>query len=264
MVRKGLAPFDQLRKRLAAVRKGSAARVEGTYPAEVQPLVNELNALLAHRERVVRRSQSKAGNLAHGLKTPLAILCQDVERVEASGNHDLAAAMNRQVERMRRQIEFHLGREASGGGGAALGVHCSVKDSVEGLSRTLRRLYIERGLTIDVDVAAEHSVRVQREDLEEMLGNLLDNACKWGRRELRIGSSRNGESVVINVDDDGPGIDPAMRSNVLQRGVRADDGTPGSGLGLAIVCDLVELYNGSIRLEDSPLGGLRAQLRLPC
>jgi signal transduction histidine kinase len=127
----------------------------------------------------------------------------------------------------------------------------------------MRRLHADRGLTIDVRVAPEHSVRCQREDLDEMLGNLLDNACKWGRSRVVIASTATEQSIAIAVDDDGPGLEPSMRDVVLQRGVRADQAAPGSGFGLAIVRDLAELYGGTIALSRSADGGLRAQLTLP-
>ena len=135
--------------------------------------------------------------------------------------------------------------------------------SAEGLSRTLLRIHESRGIAIEVNIAGDHCVRGQREDLDEMLGNLLDNACKWARSRGAIDASSSGAAVVITVDDDGPGLEPSMRDVVLQRGVRADEAGPGSGLGLAIVRDLAELYGGSISLGTAPMGGLRARLELP-
>jgi signal transduction histidine kinase len=164
---------------------------------------------------------------------------------------------------MRRQIDYHLAHARAGAVGTRAGVHCSVADSVDGLSRTLRRLHAERGIAIESEVSPDHAVRVQREDLDEMLGNLLDNACKWGRSHIAIVSVVSGATVVITVDDDGPGLETSMREAVLQRGVRADEAAPGSGLGLAIVRDLAELYGGSIALGSAPAGGLRARLQLP-
>lgn len=262
-MRRGLAPFEQLRARLAAVRDGHAARVEGGYPAEVQPLVNDLNALLDHREQVVKRALAKAGDLAHGLKTPLAVLFQEAERAERAGQRELAAAVHQQAERMRRQVDYHLAQARAAASGAAPGARCSVRDSAEGLARTLDRLHAERGLELDLRVVPEHSVRGERADLDEMLGNLLDNACKWARSRVRVTSIEEGAELVILVDDDGPGLEPALRAAVLQRGVRADEAAAGSGFGLAIVRELAELYGGSIVLESSPLGGVRARLRLP-
>ena len=258
-----LAPFKQLRERLSAVREGREQRLEGDYPAEVQPLVTDLNALLDHRSQLVKRAISKAGDLAHGLKTPLAVLGQEAERLTTAGHYETAATLGQQVERMRRQIDYHLAHARTAASGAAPGVSCSVLASAEGLARTLTRLYIDKGVTIGVDVAASHGVCVEREDLDEMLGNLLDNACKWARTRVRLRSFEDGGRIAIHVEDDGPGIPVEMRERVLQRGVRADEAAPGSGFGLAIVRDLAELHGGSIRLEAADLGGASARLTLP-
>ena len=263
LVHAGLSSFGQLRKQLSGVRDGSAPRIEGTYPTEVQPLVHDLNSLLEHRERIVRRALAKAGDLAHGLKTPLAVLTQEAEGIEAAGQRDAAARITLQVERMRRQVEYHLAHARAATSGDLPGARCPVLPAVEGLTRTLQRIYSSRGLTIHVDVSPEHFVRGRREDLEEMLGNLLDNGCKWAKSTVKIQSVQENDAVILTVEDDGRGLPPSLRDSVLQRGVRADEAAPGSGLGLAIVCDLTELYKGTIALEDSPLGGLRARLRLP-
>ena len=262
-VRRGLSPVNRLRERLAAVHQGRERRVDGTYPAEVQPLVNDLNALLDHREQAVRRAVARAGDLAHGLKTPLAVLSHEADRAASAGQVELAAAVTQQVEVMRRQVDSHLAHARAAASGATPGAQCSVAESADGLARTMQRLHADRGLAISVRVPPEHSVRCQREDLDEMLGNLLDNACKWGRTRVAIESTAAPASIVITVDDDGSGIDPSMRDVVLQRGVRADEAAPGSGFGLAIVRDLAELYGGAIALDRSPDGGLRAQLTLP-
>ena len=262
-VRAGLSPFGRLRRQLSSVRNGSGRRVEGAYPIEVQPLVNDLNSLLEHRERTIRRALAKAGDLAHGLKTPLAVLAQEADRAEVAGEHEMADTISLQVEKMRRQIEFHLAHARAAGSGDVPGARCPVLPSVEGLTRTLLRIYAARGLAIQVEVPPGHFIRGQQEDLEEMLGNLLDNACKWAKSRVKIQSVQEDGAVVMTVDDDGSGLATSMRDVVLQRGVRADEAAPGSGLGLAIVRDLVELYEGTFSLEDSPMGGLRARLRLP-
>jgi signal transduction histidine kinase len=262
-LRAGLLPFGRLRRQLSGLRDGSGRRIEGTYPTEVQPLVNDLNSLLELRERIVRRALAKAGDLAHGLKTPLAVLAQEADRADAAGQHEMAALISLQVERMRRQVDYHLAHARAAGSGDVPGARCLVLPSVEGLMRTLLRIYASRGLAFNVDIPREHFIRGQREDLEEMLGNLLDNACKWAKSGIEVHSVQEEGFVVLTVDDDGPGLAPAMREAVLQRGVRADEAAPGSGLGLAIVRDLAELYVGTIALEDSPSGGLRARLRLP-
>lgn len=268
-MRTGLSPFTELRSRLSAMRDGQDRRLEGDYPAEVQPLVTDLNALLDHREQAVTRAIAKAGDLAHGLKTPLAVLAHEAERARRAGHTEIAAAIDQQVDRMKRQVDYHLAHARAAASGASPGARCAVAESAEGIARTLRRLHAERNLTIVVDVPPDQSAQVQREDLDEMLGNLLDNACKWARSRVTLSSAatapdaRSDSAVVITVDDDGPGLQPSMRETVLQRGVRADEAAPGSGFGLAIVRDLAEVYRGSIALDRSPDGGLRARLTLP-
>lgn len=262
-VRRGLASFDQLRARLVDVREGRHNRLEGDYPVEVQPLVSDLNALLNDRELRVARALTKAGDLAHGLKTPLAVLNQEAERARLAGNSDLAAAIARQVDRMRRQVDYHLAQARASASGGNPGVRCHVLTSADGLARTMHTLHTDRGVRVDVDVSHEHFVQGQREDLDEMLGNLVDNACKWAKSRVTVTSRLDGSQVVIDVDDDGAGLDASLRDAVLRRGVRADEAAPGSGLGLAIVRDLAELYGGSISLHESPAGGVRARLALP-
>jgi signal transduction histidine kinase len=262
LVRRAIAPFERIRARLGEVRAGAEHHLRGEYPTEVQPVVDDLNSLLDHRDETVRRALAKAGDLAHGLKTPLAVLAQEADRARAEGHAELADAITQQVERMRRQMDYHLAHARAAASGATVGARCSVLESAEGLARTLRRLYADRGIVVDVRTASTHYVRASREDLDEMLGNLLDNACKWAKSRVAIGSCGQDASITIVVDDDGTGLDPSMREAVLQRGVRADEAAPGSGFGLAIVRDLAELYGGSIALDDSPLGGLRVSLRL--
>ncbi len=262
-MRRSLSPVVRLRDKLADVREGRAATVEGDYPDEIGPLVDELNALIAERDESVARALSKAGDLAHGLKTPLAVLSREAERAAAAGQPELSASIGQQVERMRRQVRFHLAHARAAASGASLGARTSVREAADGLARTLGRLHAGRGLAIDIDVGVADAVRCQREDLDEMLGNLLDNACIWGRSRVRVSSRQTGPHVAIDVDDDGPGLPASMREAVLGRGVRADESGTGSGLGLAIVGDVAELYGGSIALAESPLGGLRATLTLP-
>ena len=262
-VRRGMSPIDQLRDRLAAVHKGVDARVGGAYPAEVQPVVDELNALLDERERRVARAVAKAGDLAHGLKTPLAVLAHEAQQVRAEGHERLAVEIDQQIDRMRRQIDYHLARARSAASSASRGARVSIAASAEGIARVLERLHSGRGMLIEMDAPASRAFSGQREDLDEMLGNLLDNACNWARSRVKLTCSKEGEQVVIVVDDDGPGIEPAMREAIMQRGVRTDEAAPGSGLGLAIVRDIAEIYGGSISLEASPMGGARARLSLP-
>ncbi len=262
-VSRGVSPVAQLRHRLSSIHKGHTRRVEGDFPSEVQPLVDDLNVLLAQRDTVVERAQAKAGDLAHGLKTPLAVLLQEAETAERGGHTEIGAAIRQQVDRMRRQMDYHLAHARAAASGAAPGTRCDVAGAAEGLARTLRRLYADRHLTITLSVSPAHAVRVERADLEEMLGNILDNACKWAASTVSLSTTLAESSIVITVDDDGPGVDEAMCEAVLQRGVRADETAPGSGFGLAIVRDLADVYGGSIALSRSTSGGLRATLTLP-
>ena len=200
--------------------------------------------------------------MAHGLKTPLAVLARDADRVAL---HDpaLAASLGAEVSRMARQIDYHLSQARVVAAGTATGLRAPVRTAVDGVFRALGRLHAERHLSLEQDVPHDHVVRCAPQDLDEMLGNLLDNACTWGRRRIHLASSVHDGLVTLTVDDDGEGLEPALMPRVLQRGVRADERVPGSGLGLAIVHDLVELYEGSLTLERSPLGGLRVRLTLP-
>jgi len=263
LVWKGLRSLHILHARVAAVRDGRERRVVGDYPSEVQPLVNDVNALLEHREQLVERAQAKAGDLAHGLKTPLAVLAQEADRAEAAGQAELATNVRQQVERMRRQIDYHLAQARAAASGASVGTQTALRGSVEGIARTLERLHGERGIDIHVDVDPAQTVRVERQDLDEMLGNLIENACRFASSRVIVTSSVEPGFAIVDVDDDGPGIEPSMREAVLRRGVRADEAAPGSGLGLAIVRDLAELYGGEISLVEGSGGGLRARLRLP-
>ena len=260
VVRGAIRPLEAIRRRLADVQKGTVRELPGAYPSEIQPLVDDLNALLAHHERIVTRANARAGDLAHGLKTPLAVLANEAGRLT---DRDLAATITQQVMLMRRQVDYHLAHARAAAAGAPLNAACAVAESVDALCRTMQRLHADRGVRIDVAVDPAHALRVRREDLDEMLGNLLDNACKWASSRVSVTSSRIGDRIAVVVDDDGPGLAPSLREEVLQRGVRADEAAPGSGLGLAIVRDISGLYGGAIALDSSPHGGLRATLTLP-
>lgn len=261
--RRGLTPFRLLRERLASVRSGHETRVEGVYPTEIRPLIDEMNGLLENREASIRRALATAGDLAHGLKTPLALLTQEADRLRAEGHVETAETVMQQVEKMSRQVDYHLARARAASSGAAGTARSVVSDSAEGLVRALRKLHAARTLEITTDLPPGLTARMLREDLDEILGNLLDNACTWAASTIRLSGTQSNEVLTLTVDDDGPGLPPELRTAVLERGVRADEAAPGSGLGLAIVRDLVELYGGSVVLEESPQRGLRARLTLP-
>jgi signal transduction histidine kinase len=262
-ISRSVAGMDHLGTRLASIHRGEANRLEGEYPLEVQPMVDTLNELLADREERVQRAVARAGDLAHGLKTPLAVLASDATRATAAGDAALAASLEAQIERMRHQIDYHLAHARAAAASNRAGLRTAVAPAVDALLRTLARLHAERALDLTSTVDQQSAVRCQREDLDEMLGNLLDNACTWTARRVQVSLAPSSDAVTIVVDDDGPGLEPALRGAVVQRGVRADHRTPGSGLGLAIVRELAELYGGTLELTRSPLGGLQARLRLP-
>jgi len=263
-VRRGITPINSLRARLAAVRDGRASRIDGDYPAEVEPLVRDLNALLEHREEAVRRAQATAGDLAHVLKTPLAVLAQDAGEVERAGLGDIANSLRHEVGRMERRVQYHLAHARAAASAATPGTRCALTASLEPLVRTMQRLYADRGVSIEVGPVGRLAAAVERQDLDEMIGNLLDNACKWARRSIVIVAApvEHGR-ILVRVEDDGEGLPEAKWTEVLGRGVRADESTAGSGLGLAIVRDLADLYGGSLTLGRSESGGLSAELRLP-
>ena len=259
----GLRKLDNVRARVLALRAGEGHRLDGEDLTEIEPLVRDMNELLEHRERVVRRALATAGDLAHGLKTPLAIMAQEAERLERDGSHDSAATIAEQVERMRRQVDYQLARARASAAGVTYGRSVELRPVAEKLVRTMSRLYAGKDLDFAMEIAPSSAVRCETEDLEEMLGNVLENASKWARSAVAITAScRNGEAVIV-VDDDGPGIDPANRERVLERGIRADEAMPGSGLGLAIVSELAGHYRGSLILDTAPAGGLRVRLVLP-
>jgi signal transduction histidine kinase len=183
--------------------------------------------------------------------------------LKREGHADLAATIEQQVVLMQRQVEYHLAHARAAASGATPGARCNLADSAAGIARTLLTLHAGRGLTIEVNVPPQLCVRAQPEDVDEMLGNLLDNACKWTTSRVEVTALAASGWVSIAVDDDGTGLEGSKREVVLQRGVRADEAAPGSGFGLAIVRELAELYAGNIALGQSPLGGLRATLRLP-
>ena len=262
-VRRGLSGVSQLQRRLSALRAGDKHRLDGTYPSEVQPLVEQSVQIVDERDKAVERAVGKAADLAHGLKTPLAVLAHEAGRAERAGHHDVATSIHHQVDRMRKQVDYQLAHARASVPGRSFSGRVKVQDSVEGLVRALERLHADRHLAFELNLDPSAAARGQSFDIDEMLGNVLDNACRWARSRVLVTASIDGPNVLVAIEDDGPGLDKAMREAVLRRGVRADESGPGSGLGLAIVRDLAELYGGSIALADSPAGGLRAELRLP-
>jgi signal transduction histidine kinase len=248
-VRYGLLPLGALRAALQKVRKGTAPRLEGDYPVEVAPLVEELNEVLAHNEALISRARVQAGNLAHGLKSPLTVLQQELTEIR----DERGAILRDQVALIGDQVERVLARIRAAGPLSAAAGRSSVAPVLRDLSFSLEIIHRERGVAIEIQCPDAASFAGDAADLAEMLGNLMDNACKWAKAKVQVGVTA-AEALTVVIDDDGPGI---------PRGGRLDQTVPGSGLGLDIVRELAELYRGSLRLQDSPLGGLRACLELP-
>jgi signal transduction histidine kinase len=258
-VRFGLSPLRAIRERLAAIRSGEAEKLEGELPLEIKPLQQELNALIQSNREIVERARTHVGNLAHALKTPLSVISNEA-RTQSDA---LSAKVIEQAEIMRSQITHHLDRARVAARSNAIGEVTDVGSVLRALKRTLDRIYEERGLTLELDAAPGLKFQGERQDFEEMVGNLLDNACKWARSNVRASVDGSAGQFTVTVDDDGPGLTKEELARGVKRGQRLDETKPGSGLGLSIVADLAHLYKGRFALEPSPQGGLRARLELP-
>jgi signal transduction histidine kinase len=262
-VRFGLAPLKRISESLAAIRAGTAERLEGKFPVEIEPLARETNALLEANREIVERARTHVGNLAHALKTPLSVI---VNEASARGDDPFGAKVTEQADIMRDQVVRHLERARLAARLKVVGSITEVVPVVTALTRTMEKIYQRRGVAIDLDAPAPVRFRGERQDLEEMLGNLVDNACKWAQMRVTVEVVPDAAAdpmVRIIVDDDGPGLSPAQRDQVARRGQRLDETKPGSGLGLSIVLELSTLYGGSLTLSTAPIGGLRAELVLP-
>jgi signal transduction histidine kinase len=260
----GLAPLRSLRTALGKVRSGETQRLEGSFPDEVAPLIDEFNSVLAQNAEVVERARTHAGNLAHALKTPLSVLANAADHAGDAEASELARLVVDQVAIARKQVDYHLARAQVAASGRVPGAKTVLQPVVEGLARAMRRIHAERQLELIVQPFPESlSFRGEAQDLQEMLGNLIDNACKWAKRQVVVSAQGNATALTVTIDDDGSGLAVDKRDAVVLRGVRADEKVTGSGLGLAIVDDLARLYGGLLELTDSPLGGLRVVLTLP-
>ena len=266
-VRFGLAPLARISEGLAAIRSGRAERLQGKFPVEIAPLARETNALIDANREIVERARTHVGNLAHALKTPLSVL---VNEAGARGDDPLAHKVLEQTDIMRDQVARQLERARLAARSAVMGTSVEVPPVVTALARTMEKLYRARDIAIDLDISDHARFRGEQQDLEEMVGNLVDNGCKWAQSRVAIEVTAEqppSESVKprvrIIVDDDGPGLSPAEREQVALRGQRLDETKPGSGLGLSIVVELANLYGGVLTLGTAPIGGLRAELALP-
>lgn len=265
-IRFGLSPLRVMRRRLAAIRSGEADLLEGDLPAEIVPLQDELNALLQSNRAVVERARTHVGNLAHALKTPLSIITNESRGKRGA----LPKLVAEQAGLMHNQINHHLQRARAAASAAVSHGPVEVEPTVSALVRALSKIYEERGIEISMTCPAEVKFLGEKHDFEEMVGNLLDNACKWAKASVVLKVIRRqdrtkpgGKRLVMFIDDDGPGLTKSKREAALQRGHRLDESKPGTGLGLSIVSELAHVYRGTFKLKVAPLGGLRARLELP-
>ena len=255
----GLRPLKIMQSRLDDIHAGRAERMVGDYPSEIEPLVENLNVLLENNAAVIARARTHAGNLAHALKTPLAILQNEAPKMR----DDRHKIVTEQIQAMNELITRHLSRARAAGGFGVPGLVSDLGEITYVLKRTLERIYIDKNIQVSLVNTRGLSVMAERQDMEEMLGNLMDNACKWAKSRVRVSGNKNTSDGFLIIEDDGPGVPDDKLAEVLGRGKRLDEATPGSGLGLSIVTDLAELYHGSLELGRSEMGGMKAILRLP-
>jgi signal transduction histidine kinase len=266
-VRFGLAPLKRISESIAAIRSGRAERLEGEFPVEIAPLARETNALIDANREIVERARTHVGNLAHAIKTPLSVI---VNETSAHAMDPFAAKVLEQANVMRNQVAHHLERARIAARPSIIGTITEVAPAMEALRRTMEKIHRDRGISISLQADGQAKFRGERQDLEEMAGNLVDNACKWAASQVSIEvlveskpEPGTGPVLRIIVDDDGLGLSELERAQVSRRGQRLDESKPGSGLGLSIVVDLAALYGGRLSLASAPMGGLRAELMLP-
>ncbi|HEY8161327.1 MAG TPA: ATP-binding protein [Methylocystis sp.] len=262
----GLRPLRLLQRELVSIRRAERERITGTYPSEIAPLADELNLLISANRDILERARTQVGNLAHALKTPLSVIVNEADAAPSP----LANKVREQTRIMRDQISFYLDRARAAARAGALGSATQIAPCVDALLRTFTKIYSDRDIAFSGEVRPELRFLGERQDLEEMIGNLLDNAGKWATSAVSISvalepsaSAASRSELIVTIDDDGPGLAPHLRAQATERGRRLDETKPGSGLGLSIVVDLAAAYGGALELDDSPSGGLRALLRLP-
>ena len=253
-----LSPLTKLQKELAELKSANKTSLEETYPKEISPLIADLNALLFHYQELLERARNHAGNLSHALKTPLSVLKNEVRTLNPTIQSRLDAPLNQ----IQEHIDYHLGRARMAGSMNILSVKANPAGRVDAISMAFDKVYAQRNITLVNELDSELNVAVEKSDLDEMLGNLLENSYKWANRMIRVHSTQDKENIRLIIEDDGPGIPKAQLNRVIQRGFRLDEETPGSGLGLNIVSEMAHSYRGKLALEESKMGGLKATLVL--
>ena len=259
-VRVGLRPLFLLQREVGDVRRGKAERIAGEFPIELTPLAEELNALMAHNQEVVERQRTHVGNLAHALKTPISVMLTEADQRPGP----LADVVTRQTEAMRQQVDHHLRRARAAARTQGQGERTDVSEVLDELARTLTRIFADKGVSIDWDADEDLFFLGERQDLMEIAGNAMENACKWCNGKVRARAEAKGpEQLTLSIEDDGPGLAAEQRAAVVRRGTRLDENAPGSGLGLSIIDELARAYRGALTLADSGLGGLKLVIDLP-
>lgn len=259
-VRVGLRPLYELGREIGDVRRGEASRITRRYPDEIAPLADQLNKLLDHNQEVVERQRTHVGNLAHALKTPLSVMLAEA----GAQPGDLPDTVRRQTEIMKGQVDHHLRRARAAARAQGVGERTPVDEVLDEMAVMLERVFQSKAIVIDWRAPEGLVFRGERQDLQEIVGNLMENACKWGRRRVRVTAAGAGPGLMtLIIEDDGGGLPAERREEVLKRGARLDEEVAGSGLGLSIVDELVRAYGGRIALGESDLGGLKATLQLP-
>lgn len=259
-VRVGLEPLFALRREIAEIRNGKTERMASDYPTELSPVAEELNALLAHNQEVVERQRTHVGNLAHALKTPLSVMQSEAESHPGA----LADLVHRQTDIMRGQVDHHLRRARAAARAQGPGERTLVEPVIDELARTLEKIFQDPPVLVDWTCPPDLAFLGERQDLLEIAGNIMENACKWSRGEVHAVVDAPQEGLLrLVVEDNGKGLPSERRDEVLKRGARLDENAPGSGLGLSIVDELARAYGGSVALGAADLGGLRVEVILP-
>jgi signal transduction histidine kinase len=258
-----LRPLQRMKRAVAEIRSGNASRMLGNYPTEIEPLVSDLNGLLDANTQMIQSARIQAGNLAHGLRTPLAVMLDEAQSIAKKGDAKSADVFLRGCQQMQRYIDYYTNRARMAAIARLPGQRASLKAAVEPVISAMKRLYRGRKLSICLGDFPDVNAATDEVDLEEMVSNLIDNACKWAKSRVMISWIAEDGQVAVSVDDDGTGISPELYEKVFTVGERLDRSTLGTGLGLSIVRDLAIHYRGAIVLSKSPLGGLRATLKLP-
>lgn len=259
-VRFGLKPLRRMVAELDQIRSGARARLGEEQPAEIAPVALAMNAVLDHDAALIDRARTHVGNLAHGLKTPMAVLKAEIE----CGRHPDIKVLGEQIAALDRLVTHHLARASAEAGSArALESRLAIASVVQGLCDALAKIFAEKGLVIDTDIQGAPLFAGERQDFEEILGNLAENACKWARTRVRVGAKSENGRLLLVVEDDGPGMSDEEARQASRRGIRLDEATPGFGLGLSIVADLTQLHGGTLGFGRSTLGGLKAMVDLP-